>query len=221
LTFSPNERFFVSGSDDDTAVIWDTPTAKPVLAALVHGKPICSLAVNPNSTRVATGTEDGAVRVWDVAVGQPVSERLLHNDAIRGLSFTYDGAKLASASSDGTVYVTDVSTTLSPSDYSLLARFGQGLSSVSLDSSSRLAWREIPPVSNLQKLCTETGPMDVFCRWFFAGRTERTLTPFAITTVGDQVLDAVRQPQPDSLRSALLIAAGDPDLSKKVLANRP
>jgi WD40 repeat protein len=220
LTFSPNEHFFVSGSDDNTAVIWNTTTGKPVLAALVHGKPICSLAVSPDSTRVATGTEDGAVRVWDVAVGQPVSERLRHNDPIRGLSFTDGGAKLASASSDGIVHVTDVATPLSASDYRFLAQFGQGLSSVSLDSSSRLAWREVPPVSELQKLCIETGRMDVFCRWFFAGRTQRTLTPFAITTVADQVLDATRQPRPDSLRSALLIAAGDPDLSKKVLANR-
>jgi WD40 repeat protein len=220
VTFSPNEHFFVSGSDDDTAVIWNTATGKPIVAALVHSKPICSLAVSPDSTRVATGTEDGAAQVWEVAAGESVSEPLLHNDAIRGLSFTYDGAKLASASSDGTVYITDVSTPLSASDYRFLAQFGRSLSSVSLDASSRLAWREVPPVTQLQKVCMEKGGMDVFCRWFFAGRTQRSLTPFAITTVADQVLETARHRQPDSLRSALLPAAGDPDLSRKVLANR-
>ena len=200
-------------------MIWNTATGKPVSAALVHSKPVCSLAVSPDSTRVATGTEDGAAQVWEVAVGQSVSEPLLHNDAIRGLSFTYDGAKLASASSDGTVYITDVSTPPA-SDYRFLAQFGRSLSSVSLDASSRLAWREVPPVTQLQKVCMEKGGMDVFCRWFFAGRTQRSLTPFAITTVADQVLETARHRQRGSLRSALLTAAGDPDLSRKVLTNR-
>ncbi len=220
VTFSPNEQFFVSGSDDNTAVIWNTATGEPVSAALVHSKPICSLAVSPDSTRVATGTEDGAAQVWEVAVGESVSEPLLHNDAIRGLAFTYDGAKLASASSDGTVYISDVSTPLSASDYRFLAQFGRNLSSASLEPSSRLAWREVPPVTQLKKLCTEAGGMDVFCRWFFASRTQRSLTPFAITTVADQVLETARHRQPDSLPSALLTASGDPDLSKQVLANR-
>lgn len=219
LTFSPDERFFVSSSNDGTAGVWSTDTGEALSAGFVHKKPVCSLAISRDSRRVATGTEDGTVQIWDV-VGQPLSERLIYNDAIRGLFFTPDDANLVSASSDGNVYVTDVAVRLSSSDYHSLARFGRSLSSASLDQSGRLAWRAVPSLNELRVLCGENGGMSNFCRWFFASRTQRTLTPFAKTTVGKQALNIDQRPQPDSVQRALLMSAGDPDLSAKVLANQ-
>jgi len=218
LTFSPDEQFFVSGSDDGTAVVWKTANGKPVSAAFQLGKPVSSLAVNGDSSRVATGTEDGSVHVWDVAVGQLISERLVQNDAIRGLAFVSGGAMLASASSDGTVRLTDVQSPLRRSDYGRLAGLAYAFSSVSLEPSGRLAWHEVPRVAELQSLCVASGQMERFCQWFFADRTRRTLTPFAITTVHDVVLDAAKEIQPNRKSWALLVAAGDPHLSKEVLA---
>jgi WD40 repeat protein len=218
LTFSPDERFFVSGSNDGTAVVWSSASVKPMSAALIHKKPVCSIAVSGDSSRIVTGTEDGTVQIWDV-VGQPLSERLIYNDAILGLFFTPDGAHLVSASSDGNVYVTDVAVRLSSSDYSSLAMFGRSLSSVSLDQSGRLAWHEVPSLGQLQALCSGNGSMSDFCRWFFTPRTQRALTPFAKTTVTEQALSIAREGQPASLQRASLMAAGDQELSTKVVAN--
>jgi hypothetical protein len=127
---------------------------------------------------------------------------------------------LASASSNGTLCLTDLQSFLVPSDYTRLAQFAQALSSASLDPSGRLAWHDIPDLAGLHRSCATTGGVNRFCEWFFTSRTHRAITPFAATTVAEQVIDAAKQDQPSMIQWALLVAAGDPALLAQIRTNQ-
>ena len=61
--FSPNGRFVVTASDDQTARVWDAATGKEVLL-LRHKAPVQFALMTPDGRHVATASD--TVRIWDL-----------------------------------------------------------------------------------------------------------------------------------------------------------
>lgn len=100
LAVSPDGRLALSGSFDQSAILWavDTGTA---LAVLHHEGAVDAALALPDG-RFATGSADGRIALWRPGETAPAQVFSEHAGPIAGLAVSPDGAELASASWDGT-----------------------------------------------------------------------------------------------------------------------
>jgi WD40 repeat protein len=108
VAFSPDSRYLVTGSWDNTARIWDTKTYTTVGAPLEHPGYVYSVAFSPDGAYLATGARDGKIRLWaleDFPSQDPklIATREGHTDLLWNIAFSPDGRYLASSSWDGTI----------------------------------------------------------------------------------------------------------------------
>ncbi|HEY9311993.1 hypothetical protein [Williamsia sp.] len=113
LSFSPDGKTLVTGSDDRTAIVWDTtdPSIPTRLGSPMTGYDATVHAVrfSPDGSLLATASDDQTLRMWSMAnreattpLGTPIEA---HAAAIWSLEFNHDGSLLATASWDGTAKV--------------------------------------------------------------------------------------------------------------------
>jgi WD40 repeat protein len=103
LAFSPNGKYFASGSGDGTIALWDATTRRPIGIRLYgHTGSVNSLAFSPNNTLLVSGGSDKTVRLWDVSRQIALSEPLVgHPGEISNVAFTKDGMQLIASGNDG------------------------------------------------------------------------------------------------------------------------
>ncbi|GAX39609.1 WD-40 repeat-containing protein [Tolypothrix sp. NIES-4075] len=109
VAFSPSGRYIVSGSADNTVLLWDMsgkPIGKPFTG---HAKPITSVAFSPDGRYIVSGSEDNTVRLWDMSgkqIGQPF---IGHTKPIQSVAFSPSGRNIVSGSEDNTLRLWDIS----------------------------------------------------------------------------------------------------------------
>jgi|FLYN01.1.fsa_nt_gi WD40 repeat protein/serine/threonine protein kinase len=110
--YSPDGTLLASGSRDNTIILWDVATGKPVFPPLRgHTDYVNSLAFSPDGQTLVSGSADGTLRLWDVATGEPIGEPLEgHTDGVWSVAFSPDGELIASGSDDMTVRLWDAAT---------------------------------------------------------------------------------------------------------------
>eukprot|EP00003_Mantamonas_plastica_P002777 TRINITY_DN1217_c0_g1_i1.p1 TRINITY_DN1217_c0_g1~~TRINITY_DN1217_c0_g1_i1.p1 ORF type:complete len:546 (-),score=215.14 TRINITY_DN1217_c0_g1_i1:34-1671(-) len=91
MTFSPDGRWLVSGSDDGTARLWDL-TAGKQLHSFEHEGPITSLRFHPNEFVLATGSADKTVKFWDLENFDLISQTSKDSTGVRTMEFSEDGS---------------------------------------------------------------------------------------------------------------------------------
>jgi WD40 repeat protein/tetratricopeptide (TPR) repeat protein len=106
VAFSPDGKAILTGSDDNTAQVWDAATGLRVGSALEHQGAVWSVAFGPDGRSILTGSEDGTARLWDGAFGQPVGRPLEYGN--RGHMISLDGKTLLAIGRDGKARLWDV-----------------------------------------------------------------------------------------------------------------
>ena len=106
VAFSPDGRWFATGSDDNTARLWPTGIVAPAAHPVVlhgHEKPVTALAFSPDGRWLATGSKDQTIRLWDLRLADPSAKGIVldgqHAD-VYALAFSPDGRWLAAGSLD-------------------------------------------------------------------------------------------------------------------------
>src|SRR5262249_1034934 len=69
VTMSLDGTRVVTGSEDDTARVWDANTGAELAILKGHAGGVRSVAVTPDGTRIITGSEDSTAKVWDAKTG--------------------------------------------------------------------------------------------------------------------------------------------------------
>ena len=105
--FSADGKLVVTGSDDNTARIWDTRTGAQRALLQGHTGTLWSVGLSPDGTRVVTGSNDGTARIWNAATGGQIAVLQGHEDAVTIAAFSADGRRIVTASDDGTARVWD------------------------------------------------------------------------------------------------------------------
>ncbi|MDE0635888.1 MAG: sigma-70 family RNA polymerase sigma factor [Candidatus Poribacteria bacterium] len=110
IAFSPDGRFFASGSNDDTIILWDRSRGEQkTLTVHKSLSSIYALTFSPNSKTLASGSGD-TIQFWDTTIGE-------HKDTLTGLpeffsyfSFGPGGKTIVSVTWEGEVCISDVIT---------------------------------------------------------------------------------------------------------------
>lgn len=107
LAFLPNGNL-VSGSEDQSAAIWDL-AAKKLLRRIDVGQPVYRVAVSPDGRQIATGTgnlpksQPGDVRIWNAETGAAMQTLRDSQGYQLGLTWAADGKTLAAINTAGSV----------------------------------------------------------------------------------------------------------------------
>ncbi|ACL60138.1 c-type cytochrome [Methylobacterium nodulans] len=104
LAVSPDGRLAISGSFDQSAILWRIEDGTALAVLRFHDGAVNAVAALPDG-RMATGGEDGRVALWQPGRAEPVAVFADHAGPVAGLAVSPDGARLASAAWDGTVRV--------------------------------------------------------------------------------------------------------------------
>ncbi|GIW93017.1 MAG: hypothetical protein KatS3mg110_1058 [Pirellulaceae bacterium] len=97
-SFSPDGQRIVTGSDDNTAIVWDAQSGQPLLTLNGHTEWIRCCAFSPDGRRIVAGSWDGTAIVWDAECGQPLLTLEGHTDWVWSCSNSPDGRRIVTAS---------------------------------------------------------------------------------------------------------------------------
>lgn len=112
VTFSPDNKFVLTGCANHKAVLWDVETGKAIKSFIGQTKDdlIESVAFSPDGRSVITGGSDKIIRLWDIASGQEIHKFTGHTAWVNSVRFSPDGNYVVSGSWDGKIKLWDAST---------------------------------------------------------------------------------------------------------------
>ncbi|MCK4761293.1 MAG: WD40 repeat domain-containing protein [Candidatus Aminicenantes bacterium] len=99
-TISPDGRYILTGSKDNTARLWDLH-GKEIQVFRGHKELISSVAFSPNRKTILTGSFDKTARLWDLQ-GKQLEVFKGHKDDVTSVAFSPDGKTILTGSIDRT-----------------------------------------------------------------------------------------------------------------------
>jgi WD40 repeat protein len=108
--FSPDGHRVITCSEDGTARVWDTATARPLTCPLRHRGNVGSAVFSPDGHWLLTASEDNTAAIWECSPAPPAPLILRHQAAVYSARFSADGRRVATASQDQTARLWDAVT---------------------------------------------------------------------------------------------------------------
>lgn len=97
--FSKSGNLLLTGSDDNTARLWNTNTGDQITILAGHLSNIYSIAISPDETKVLTGA-DGEARLWRIS--EESQQMSIHNSSeISAMALSPDGKNVLIGDVDG------------------------------------------------------------------------------------------------------------------------
>jgi WD40 repeat protein/transcriptional regulator with XRE-family HTH domain len=106
---SPDGKWALTASWDNTALLWDLNTGQEVRRLIGHSDHVAGVAFSPNGKWALTASFDGTGRLWDVATGQEI-RRFENGDWVLDVAFSPDGKWALTGAGDKTARLWDVTT---------------------------------------------------------------------------------------------------------------
>lgn len=162
VEFSPDGRYILSASRDNTARLWDSQTGQAIRTFTGHTDSVQTAVFSPDGNSVLSASLDQTVRVWNTQTGAALRTLTGHTAAVMMANFSPDGKYIITGSRDDTVRLWDAQTGESLHTFTghtgdvMTAYFsldGKTIVSASLDYTARL-W----DVASKRLLHTFTNP---------------------------------------------------------------
>jgi WD40 repeat protein len=107
LAFSKDGRLLLSGSEDNTAIIWDMQSRRPLHVLKGHAREIYAVAFTQDDKRVVTGGYDRMLKIWRVADGAEVKTLSGHRGMVSAIAVSPFNGAIVSGSGLGEVFFWD------------------------------------------------------------------------------------------------------------------
>lgn len=109
LCMTPDRSHVISGSLDDTLMVWDTETGLKVGKTLEgHNDTVCGIAVTPDGLRIVSVSWDRTVRVWDLYSQEQIAVFQGQRGWMLCVQVSLDGKMAITGSEDKIVRIWDL-----------------------------------------------------------------------------------------------------------------
>jgi WD40 repeat protein len=107
--WSPDGRFVVSDSFDNTVRLWELSSGRCLRAFEGHTDSVDSVAFSPDGRFALSGSRDRTLRLWEVSSGRCLRAFQGHTDGVWSVAWCPDGRFVLSGSHDKTLRLWEVS----------------------------------------------------------------------------------------------------------------
>jgi WD40 repeat protein len=109
VAFSPNGKYALSGSVDNTLKLWDISSGKEIRTFKGHDDAVQSVAFSPDGKYALSGSDDNTLKLWDISSGKEIRSFIGHKRSVVSVAFSSDGNYALSGSWDKTLKLWDIS----------------------------------------------------------------------------------------------------------------
>jgi WD40 repeat protein/serine/threonine protein kinase/energy-coupling factor transporter ATP-binding protein EcfA2 len=106
--FSPDGQTALSGSRDNTLILWDVETGEILHSFEGHEDRVYAVAFSPDGQTALSASADNTVILWDISNRALLHRFEGHEDRVRAVAFSPDGQTALSSSDDDTVILWDI-----------------------------------------------------------------------------------------------------------------
>lgn len=110
VAFNEDGTRLVTGSYDNTVVIWNAITGSRVQTLQGHTEGVMSVEFSPDGKRVVSGSKDTTVIIWNVAQGSKHVHIKGHSNWVRSVAYSKDGTSIVSGSDDNAAVIWNAET---------------------------------------------------------------------------------------------------------------
>jgi serine/threonine protein kinase len=107
VTFSPNQKFLISGSADGTVRVYDTDRGELQWSSKADIGPIAAMSVSRESKLLAVAGGTGLIRLYALPSGSVFQTLRIHSSPLTAVAFSPAGTNLASVDEAGTASLWD------------------------------------------------------------------------------------------------------------------
>ncbi len=108
--FSPDGKYVVTGSWDNTMKLWDVKTGKLIRTFIGHQFAVFGVDFSPDGKYLISSSKDNTIKLWNVKTGGLLRTFYGHKSWVYSVRFSPDGKYFASGSWDGSVKLWDMRT---------------------------------------------------------------------------------------------------------------
>ena len=109
VAFSPDGRLLISGSLDNTIILWDVKTGKELRIFKGHILGVNAVIFRPGGKMLVSGSSDGTVKLWNISDGKVINSWNI-SESVMAISCSSDGKLLAIGTENGTVKLLNIET---------------------------------------------------------------------------------------------------------------
>lgn len=110
-SYSPDGKWLVTGSWDNSAKIWNTQTGQAEMKLeQKHTGYVNTVRYSPNGDRIVTASDDGTSKIWDAHSGEMLLSLDQPGTHVKSAVFSPDGTKIVTAADDKTLVMWDAKT---------------------------------------------------------------------------------------------------------------
>ncbi len=107
VSFSPNGKYIISGSWDETLKLWQTESGEEIRTFKGYEYRVNAVDYSPDGEFVVSGTSDNTFKLWRIQTGEIIRVFKGHKSNILTLAFSPDGNYIVSGSADNTLRLWD------------------------------------------------------------------------------------------------------------------
>lgn len=108
LTFSPDDRYILSGSQDGVLILWDMKTGVEMQRFQGH-EGINDMAISKNGKYIVSGSNGKEVKIWEIRSGKELNA-FKYGSYVTAVAFSPDDKLVYAAGASGVVKVWDITT---------------------------------------------------------------------------------------------------------------
>lgn len=110
IAWSPDNKEILTGSDDETARIWDITTGTTLHTFSGHLGKIRTAAWSPNGEDILIAGSDTMVHIWNIRTGKESQTLQGHTNWVSSVAWDKAGVRILTGSYDGTARIWDAQT---------------------------------------------------------------------------------------------------------------
>ena len=103
VDYSPDGRFLVSGSSDQTVKVWSVVDQKEITTFAGHTSMVNAVEFSPDGEVIVSASSDATVRLWSLPKQKEIATIVAHKYGVNDVTFSPDGKLFATAARDYTV----------------------------------------------------------------------------------------------------------------------